>query len=505
MDRDCAGRAGRARHARLVTTLAATAALLAPAGAAAAERHAAPAGSGTACTQQAPCGVVEAVSRAASGDEVILAPGDYALSQLVDTSVRVAIHGVEGQPAPRLLFAPGVGGVRLDAGISSLRHVEVHGSSSTLIFASGGVVDRVLAVSSTPSGVTANIQSRSVISNSIVVATGARARAVQTSTNGAQNYATYRSVTAVASADDGIAVEALALGTVDKPGLASVTMTNVLAVGGPNGADVLVSTGSQGATAATVTAEGSRYATVVQDGTNATATAPGTGTNIADAPAFADAAAGDYRQAPGSKTIDAGVDDPLNGTLDFGGDPRTLGEAIDIGADEYVPPPAPPAPDDPSSPVDPATTDDDASAQPSGAGEAPGTVAVASATTPFAGVTLGSRRLRADGRRVRVTLRCPAGTAGGCSGRVTMTARMRRADGKRTARVTIATRRFALAPGAREVLRIRLTRRGRELLAVHATLRGRVRVVAGDRAGSAKATATAVRIRRQLSAKGAVA
>jgi hypothetical protein len=59
-------------------------------------------------------------------------------------------------------------------------------------------------------------------------------------------------------------------------------------------------------------------------------------------PVFVDAAAGDYREAPGSPTIDAGSIEGI-GPLDLAGNPRALGAAPDIGAFEFVPPPPPPA------------------------------------------------------------------------------------------------------------------------------------------------------------------
>ena len=59
-------------------------------------------------------------------------------------------------------------------------------------------------------------------------------------------------------------------------------------------------------------------------------------------PAFVDAAAGDYREAPGSPTIDAGSGEGI-GALDLAGNPRLLGAAPDIGAFEFVPPPPPTA------------------------------------------------------------------------------------------------------------------------------------------------------------------
>src|SRR5262249_55412407 len=61
-------------------------------------------------------------------------------------------------------------------------------------------------------------------------------------------------------------------------------------------------------------------------------------------PAFVDRAAGDFREAAGSPTIDAGASDPLDGELDFAGNPRVLGPAPDIGAYEFPPPKAPSTP-----------------------------------------------------------------------------------------------------------------------------------------------------------------
>jgi hypothetical protein len=65
-------------------------------------------------------------------------------------------------------------------------------------------------------------------------------------------------------------------------------------------------------------------------------------THLTAAPQFVDAAAGDYTEAPGSPTIDAGAVSPLDavGGHDAVGMPRTLGAATDMGAFE-----APAAPD----------------------------------------------------------------------------------------------------------------------------------------------------------------
>jgi uncharacterized repeat protein (TIGR01451 family) len=62
-----------------------------------------------------------------------------------------------------------------------------------------------------------------------------------------------------------------------------------------------------------------------------------TGTiNIWDQPAFVDPDRGDYHIGPGSAAIDAGV--PAGVTVDVDGEPRSVGTAPDIGADEYYHP-----------------------------------------------------------------------------------------------------------------------------------------------------------------------
>ena len=95
----------------LVATAGALLAL--PAGAAATTRYATPAGSATdpACAAAAPCTLQHAVAVAQSGEDVQLAPGDYALG--ADPSCagalqlsHVYVHGVLGRPRPRIVGPP---------------------------------------------------------------------------------------------------------------------------------------------------------------------------------------------------------------------------------------------------------------------------------------------------------------------------------------------------------------------------------------------------------------
>src|SRR5690348_17154426 len=77
----------------------------------AAQRYASPNGAGI-CAAADPCAIKQAVEGAGPGDEVIVNPGDYPLSGPIHAAKPVTIHGLAGQPRPRLLFT--AGGLQLD-------------------------------------------------------------------------------------------------------------------------------------------------------------------------------------------------------------------------------------------------------------------------------------------------------------------------------------------------------------------------------------------------------
>jgi Ca2+-binding RTX toxin-like protein len=163
--------------------------------------------------------------------------------------------------------------------------------------------------------------------------------------------ATLRNVTAAATGFDGDALMVGASGG----GNNTIDAKNVIAFG--TGADARVSTDS--AATATVTLESSNFDTQEEFGTGATVTDPGTGTNQTAPPLFVNAAIGDFHQLAGSPTIDAGAVVDLMGTADIDGDPRMVGVAPDIGADEFVPslPTPPPASTPPVTATPPACQD----------------------------------------------------------------------------------------------------------------------------------------------------
>jgi hypothetical protein len=523
------------------------AATTAPAASEAAQRYASPTGAGTAsCTAAMPCSVTKAVTGAGIGDEVIVRPGDYPLTKTLTTPAPITIHGVAGQPRPRLLFSgAGQDGVRVVSG-STLQYVTVEqAAGGGAIFAGDSLVDQVIARASGQTE-TAMIQS-STIRNSIIVASWPKVPASTTSTSGATNTSTYRNVTAIATGNGGVGILAKAGFATGK---ATVHLVNVMARGA--GTDLEARTDSSGAQA-TITATHTNYGSHFEGGSNAAIISGAA--NQSSFPAWVNAFAGDFRQAAGSPTIDAGLDEPWNGTLDVDGDPRRRG-TTDIGADEFYPAPA--------ATTGAATAVTDHSATLSGSVNASGapttqhfqygptnaygsttpataaglgtaavtagatlsglrpattyhfrivatnsggvtrgvdrTFTTTAAPTPtttstqaFAGVRLVSTRLRFARRFITAKLTCPAATVGRCSGRTKLTARRRRTS----SRVTLGRATFSIAAGQQARVRVRATRAGRRRLAGVRRLRARARNAARNAAGESKTTVAAVTIRRR--------
>jgi hypothetical protein len=85
----------------------------------------------------------------------------------------------------------------------------------------------------------------------------------------------------------------------------------------------------------------------------------------------------------------------------------------------------------------------------------------AAVTTPLGGTLIVHRG------RVELRLRCSVGGAAGCSGELELTARRRARRGGRMTQVTLATARFAIAPGATTPVELGLSPAGRALLRGH--------------------------------------
>jgi hypothetical protein len=466
----------RTRRLFLLTVVAAAigAATLSPSAWAATQRYAMPGGGDTDCSAASPCSIVKAVQGAGVGDEVILNPGDYSLSDNVIDPAPITIHGVAGQPRPRLLFT-GPQFVDLHTG-SVLRYVEVDQTVPGAIWATGALLDQVVVrAPNYPLFVDS-----STVRNSIVIATGLGGVAIRSNSNTISN-SVLRNVTAIATGNGGVAVDAFAM---TLGGRVSIGANNVIARGGAGGASFRARTDNVGGQASIGLGHSAYTAgTLVTSGTNAGFTYGGG--NLGLAPIFVNPAAGDYRQAPGSPTINAGSDDFRNGDLDVEGDPRANG-ITDIGADEFV-----------------ALPTGGGSTGSGGAGSG-GSEPAATPTTPpsaatFAGVRLVSTKLRTSGRFITLRLSCPAGTVGRCSGRTKLTATRRRTSSRAATTVVLGRARFSIGPGKQARVRVRVSKAGRRLLSARRRLRAKDTNAAHDGAGRSKGTVAAVTIRRRHS------
>lgn len=523
-------------------------AIVAPAASADTQRYASPSGVDAAdCSPANPCSITKAVSSASAGDEVIVAPGDYQLTKTLATPAQITIRGVAGQPRPRLHFV-GAGQTGLAIGFNSLlRYVEIDQAEPTAgLYSAPGRVDQVIVTGPGGGPLCTGQISDSIVRDTIFVARGANGRALcSLAILGIKTASTVLNVTAMATGANGVAIHADTVGATSSTNL---NLVNVIARGGPGGADLKTSTYNGGT--ATISASHTNYGTESVNGGNI---ANAGGNQLYKTPLFVNAAAGDYRQAAGSPTIDAGVNQPINGAYDVGGDPRRIG-TTDIGADEFLVPPAattgaagvvtgqsatlhgsvvakgiptsyrfeygrtaaygkatptvpvggglyPVAAAAKLSGLSPATTyhyrivASNAGGMTKGADhtfKTAGSAPPPPPPAPFAGVRLVSTHLTTAGRFVTLKLRCPAGTVGNCSGQTKLSARKRAATKVRLGRVT-----FSIAPGQQAKLRLRVSRPGRRLLAHTSRLRGKATNTARDAVGQAKTTVAAVTIRRR--------
>jgi hypothetical protein len=328
--------------AALVLPLLAVAAPAPPAQAVPAVRWASPSGTSAApCTEANPCDLKTAVEAAAvhDGDEVIVKPGSYSVTQL-ELSKAITLHGQAGEAVPTITtnYVPFGVYVGAAATLSDLTLLSSVQTTLLSVAAAGATIERVSATVPFAGGTACNLTATVVLRDSICRATGVNSKGVGSNANLGPGTATItlRNVTALGGFA-GLGFDATGPGVVFE-----IDAKNVLAryAGGVSGSDVRA--GASGGASVAITLAHSNYATTSGIGASSSVTAPGTGTNQTAAPNFVDAANGDFHQAPGSPTIDAGVLDAFTGSTDFEGDPRAVRATggcpalPDIGADEQV-------------------------------------------------------------------------------------------------------------------------------------------------------------------------
>jgi len=316
----------RAGIAVFLTTLA-----LAPA-AQAAQRYAAPAGSGPEpCTQAAPCSLKVAISKAKANDEVIVGGGTYTSTEAIISEFSASnlyVHGDSGGPPPRVESTAPSYAIAITGLGSRLAYLDISNTGAgaiSVLCTEGVAVERVRASSSGEFSSGIYTSGPCTARDSVVLASGANSTALYISGITASK-SVVRNVTAIAAGTGSKGVYAnciICFGSIN------VDLKNAIASG--TAADLETGPSS------TITVSHSNF-------DKAVSIVPGTivdaGGNQNAAPLFIDAATGNYREAAGSPTIDAGVVDQL-GILDPDGNARVLGSAPDIGAYEFVPPPVP--------------------------------------------------------------------------------------------------------------------------------------------------------------------
>lgn len=307
-------------------------------------RYASPSGPGSApcADKSAPCQLAMALSGVVAGDEVELAPGDYYQpTSSVDIPAGVDLYGEAGKPRPVIRSSSEPSAVNVFAG-ATLSYVEVTYSGVNQAVNNGGTVSRSRIVGTN----TTSIRGACLLSstggdflNSICVSMGKHA--FVTHGSGAAPGAPVTVRNSVGVSFSGNAVDCGLSIKHDDPYGRTYNFINTALESSAHG----VCLDAAGDSAITLNLVNSNYRSPTSVGPSSAIRTINSSNSLQGPSGFMNSLGQDFHLAPGSPLINAGVNDPANGTVDFDGNPRTIAGTTDIGAFESTPAVvAPPAP-----------------------------------------------------------------------------------------------------------------------------------------------------------------
>lgn len=299
-----------------------------PAAASATDYYAEHGGSGAGCTQATPCTLPTAVSNATqNGDRVILlaSGGDFSINAALSIPHAIDFGGQPGQPIPTIDDSSSIG-IDSFGGASLHDFTLLDPAGDPALESLGGSVDRVFV----EGGFFAcELGGGVVMKDSVCWGVASNGAAVRNPSSGGG--VTLRNVTVEETGTTSLGIDLISSPSTPIP----LNAANVIARG--SFADVH---GENPTT--TMTFTNSNYATVEAQG-GSTITPAGTGGNQTTPPVFA-GGVGNFQQALGSPTVDAGAATGDLGVSDITGAPRVQGPCVggagppDIGAYELQPP-----------------------------------------------------------------------------------------------------------------------------------------------------------------------
>lgn len=307
-------------------------------------RYAGPSGSsGSApCAEKStPCSLTTALTGTSTGDKIELAPGDYYESSTVTISGAVDVYGEPGKPRPVIRSTAGSTAVSVSNAAATLSYVEVTHTGISHAVSSSGTVSRSRFITTNSVSISSACGLfGGSFDNSICVSFGGDGFRASSEGAGAGAPITVRNSVGVSFSSDS---DNCGVGLIHSGSYArTYNFINSVLDASINGACVNATETS----AITLNLINTNYrAALSNEAGGAQAVINMTNSSVAP-PGFVNKAGQDFHPAAGSPLINAGLNDPANGAVDFDGNSRTIDGTTDIGAFESSPPPvvAPPAP-----------------------------------------------------------------------------------------------------------------------------------------------------------------